>query len=74
MRVISQNGEHDIPYESSAVSINGTTISAYSHSVGPTFMAQYKSRDEARRAMMQLRNRYIEGKKVYQFPDKVIRV
>lgn len=62
MRLISQNGEKDIPYESSAVSIDGTSIFAYSHSMGPTFMAQYKSGDEARQAMMQLRNRYMEGK------------
>ena len=56
MRLVSQNGEFDIPYENAALSRTGNIITAYVPIVGEkgTIMARYSTNEKAQKAMKAL--------------------
>ena len=60
MRVISQNGMIDVPYEMTAFHMAGGTIRM--NMVGDTgkgtIIAQYSTQDKAEKAMQKLHNKY----------------
>ena len=58
MRVISQNGKLDFPYENIVVEIMDSVIVAYTPMTNPLRMAQYKSQDKAEKAMQMLHEAY----------------
>ena len=58
MRVISQNGKLDFPYENIVVEIMDNVIVAYTPMTNPLRMAQYKSQDKAEKAMQKLHECY----------------
>ena len=58
MRVISQNGKLDFPYENIVVEIMDNVIVAYTPMTNPLRMAQYKSQDKAEKAMQMLHEAY----------------
>ena len=58
MRVISQNGKLDFPYENIVVEIMDSVIVAYTPMTNPLRMAQYKSQEKAEKAMQMLRDNY----------------
>lgn len=82
MRVISQDGTFDVPYEISSFSMavgkyDGVEHAAiYCHNsstAAGTKMAEYNSKEKAKKAMEMLRNKYMEYTstnylKIFQFP------
>ena len=58
MRVISQNGKLDFPYENIVVEIMDNVIVAYTPMTSPLRMAQYKSQEKAEKAMQLLHEAY----------------
>lgn len=60
MRLISQNGEFDVPYEIAALSRTENIIRAYAPIVGEKgiIMAQYLTEEKAIKAMEMLHNTY----------------
>lgn len=60
MRLVSQNGEFDVPYEIAALSRTGNIIRAYVPIVGEKgiIMAQYLTEEKAIKAMEMLHNTY----------------
>lgn len=60
MRLISQNGEFDVPYEITSLSRAGNIIRAYVPMVGEkgTVMATYSTDEKAEKAMKMLHNTY----------------
>ena len=58
MRVISQNGKLDFPYENIVVEIMDSVIVAYTPMANPLRMAQYKSQEKAEKAMQMLHEAY----------------
>ena len=62
MRIISQNGKVDLPYEQIAISIDcddERTIIAYAVSSGTIWeLAEYSKKEKAEKAMEELRTEY----------------
>lgn len=60
MRLVSQNGEFDVPYEIAALSRTGNIIRAYVPMVGEkgTVMARYLTKEKAKKAMKALHKVY----------------
>ena len=60
MRLVSQNGEFDVPYETASLSRTGNIIRAYIPMVGEkgTVMARYSTDEKAENAMKMLHNTY----------------
>ena len=60
MRLVSQNGEFDVPYETASLSRTGNIIRAYIPMVGEkgTVMAHYSTDEKAENAMKMLHNTY----------------
>ena len=60
MRLVSQNGEFDVPYEITSLSRTGNIIRAYVPMVGEkgTVMARYLTDEKAENAMKMLHNTY----------------
>ena len=60
MRLVSQNGEFDVPYEITSLSRTGNIIRAYVPMVGEkgTVMAQYSTEEKAQKAMKALHKVY----------------
>ena len=60
MRLVSQNGEFDIPYENAALSRTGNIITAYVPIVGEkgTIKARYSTNEKAQKAMKALHKVY----------------
>lgn len=60
MRLASQNGEIDVPYEITSLSRTGNIIRAYVPMVGEkgVVMAQYLTEEKAEKAMKMLHNTY----------------
>lgn len=60
MRLISQNGEFDVPYEIASLSRTGNIIRAYVPMVGEkgTIMARYSTEEKAEKVMEMLHNTY----------------
>ena len=60
MRLVSQNGEFDVPYEIASLSRTGNIIRAYIPMVGEkgTVMAHYSTEEKAEKAMEMLHNTY----------------
>lgn len=74
MRLISQNGEFDVPYEITALSRSGNIIRAYVPIVGEkgTVMARYSTEEKAKKVMEMICNVYPEFEKaniVFRFPE-----
>ena len=61
MRVISQNGTSDFPYEKIVIWRDERVISAYFSGLGETIMAQYSSDEKAEKAMKKLHECYTGG-------------
>ena len=73
MRLVSQNGEFDVPYEIAALSRIGNIIIAYVPIVGEkgTIMARYSTEEKAKKVMEVICNVYPEFEKaniVFRFP------
>ena len=74
MRLVSQNGMIDAPYEKVILGIcdqnNGQeyVIYAYHDSPRPLFIATYSNTDKALKVMEMLRNRNFWDKDVFKFP------
>jgi hypothetical protein len=60
MRLVSQNGEFDVPYEIAALSRTGNIIRVYVPIVGEkgTIMAVCSTEEKAKKVMEMLRNAY----------------
>lgn len=58
MRIFSQNGIYDLPYENIVLDINDNVIVAYTPMTTPLRIAQYKSRGKAEKAMQMLHKAY----------------
>lgn len=58
MRIISQNGKLDFPYENIVVEIMDSVIVAYTPMTNPLRMAQYKSQEKAEKAIQLLHEAY----------------
>lgn len=74
MRLISQNGEFDVPYEITSLSRTGNIIRAYVPIVGEkgTVMARYSTNEKAKKVMEMICNVYPEFEKaniVFRFPE-----
>ena len=74
MRLISQNGRIDVPYEKVILGIcdqnNGQeyVIYAYHDSPRPLFIATYSNTDKALKIMEMLREKNFWDKDVFKFP------
>lgn len=78
MRIISQDGSCDLPYEQTELFASVKTIYADSVSVEDTVMAIYSSEEKAIKAMKMCREKYqgfftkgncmFDHPKVFQFP------
>lgn len=60
MRLVSQNGEFDVPYEITSLSRTVNIIRAYAPIVGEkgTVMARYSTEEKAKKVMEMLHNTY----------------
>ena len=58
MRVISQDGEYDIPYESSVLRIEANVIWAFPTQADEYIVAQYSTQEKAEKAMQKLHEAY----------------
>lgn len=65
MRLISQNGEFDVPYEIASLSRTGNIIRAYLPMVGEKgmVMACYSTNEKAMQVMEMLLDAYYDAKK-----------
>lgn len=75
MRLISQNGEFDVPYEIAALSRTGNIIRVYVPIVGEkgTVMARYSTEEKAKKVMEMLNRAYHDAVthdnvSVFRFP------
>ena len=70
MRIISQDGEYDIPYESSVLRIEENVIWAFPTHVDEYIVAQYSTQEKAKKAMKMLRYELAEVIKepFFRFP------
>ena len=59
MRVISQDGEYDIPYESSVLRIEANVIWAFPTQADEYIVAQYSTQEKAEKAMQKLHECHI---------------
>lgn len=58
MRVISQDGTVDVPYEETVLMQNGVYIQAFTPATQTLCMARYSTEEKAQTTMIQLRNKY----------------
>ena len=58
MRIISQDGEYDIPYESSVLRIEANVIWAFPTQADEYIVAQYSTQEKAEKAMQMLHESY----------------
>lgn len=58
MRIISQDGEYDIPYESSVLRIEENVIWAFPTQADEYIVAQYSTQEKAEKAMQKLHECY----------------
>ena len=58
MRIISQDGEYDIPYESSVLRIEANVIWAFPTQADEYIVAQYSTQEKAEKAMQMLHEAY----------------
>ena len=61
MRIISQDGTSDFPYDNCVIWRDGTSVSAYFTGLGETIMAQYSSVEKAGKAMLLLKKIYVKA-------------
>lgn len=76
MRLISQNGEFDVPYEIASLSRTENIIRAYVPMVGEkgTVMARYSTDEKAKKAMEMLHRAYHDAAthdnvSAFRFPE-----
>lgn len=80
MRIISQNGAIDVPYEHTTLIREGTEIYLSSIKLRDTLIAKYSTEEKAVKAMEMCRRYYdnrssVTEPKIFQFPvDKEVRV
>ena len=85
MRIISQNGTLDLPYDSTVLGMTETHLNGEIHSyivLGYCSqlqecqeIAEYKTREKAKKAMELFMQKYIERSRYFQFPtDEEIEV
>ena len=72
MRLISQNGEFDVPYEITSLSRTGNIIRAYVPMVGEkgTVMAVYSTVEQAKEAMSMVMYAHISNKPIFILPKE----
>lgn len=58
MRVVSQDGAIDVPYDEAVLTLNDTYIHAYHPATQTLLMARYSSEEKANRAMEMMREAY----------------
>lgn len=71
MRIISQDGEYDIPYESSVLRIEANVIWAFPTQADEYIVAQYSTQEKAEKAMQKLRECYLGIHVVEKLNDTV---
>lgn len=71
MRIISQDGEYDIPYESSVLRIEENVIWAFPTHADEYIVAQYSTQEKAEKAMQKLRECYLGIHVVEKLNDTV---
>lgn len=71
MRIISQDGEYDIPYESSVFRIEENVIWAFPTHADEYIVAQYSTREKAEKAMQKLHECYLGIHVVEKLNDTV---
>ena len=69
MRIISQNGEVDIPYINSVIRQYGSKIEALNRGIYFT-LGVYENKDEAAAVMRFIRGSYLRDKKLYKMPSQ----
>lgn len=76
MRIISQNNEHDVPYEQCALWTEYSKNIIYATPIGESdtllIMGKYSTQEKAKKAMEKLRHQYQEGHKntIFIFPKE----
>lgn len=72
MRLVSQNGEFDVPYEITALSRTRNIIRAYVPIVGEkgTVIAVYSEEEQAKEAMSMAMYAHISNKPIFMFPKE----
>lgn len=72
MRLISQTGNIDIPYENTSLSRAENIIRAYIPKVGEkgTIMAVYSTEEQAKEAMSMVMYAYISNKPIFILPKE----
>lgn len=72
MRLVSQNGEFDVPYEIAALSRTGNIIRAYVPIVGEKgiVMARYSTEEQAKEAMSMAMYAHISNKPIFILPKE----
>lgn len=72
MRLISQSGEFDVPYEIASLSRTENIIRAYIPDVGKkgTIMAVYSTEEQAKEAMSMVMYAHISNKPIFILPKK----
>lgn len=72
MRLVSQNGEFDVPYEIATLSRTRNIIRAYVPIVGEkgTIMAVYSTEEQAKNAMSMVMYAHISDKPIFVLPKE----
>ena len=72
MRLISQTGDIDIPYENTVLSVAGNLIFAYVPIVGEkgTIIANYSTEEQAKEAMSMVMYAHISNKPIFILPKE----
>ena len=72
MRLVSQNGEFDVPYENAVLSRTGNIIRVYVPIVGEkgTVMAQYSTEEQAKETMSMVLEADRKERKSFTFPSE----
>lgn len=72
MRIVSQNGEFDLPYETTGFKMVEDTVLAGDMAAERLIrIAVYKDSKTAKEVMEQLRENFMKGTAVYYFPEYV---
>lgn len=61
MRIVSQDQEHDVPYEHASLWRDESAIRAFISGLGDIIMAQYSSQEKADKAMLLLHKIYVKA-------------
>lgn len=70
MRIISQNGEHDFPYEQIGIrNADGVIFAKLLADSRDVLLAMYNSQEEADEILDVMRDDFSDNRTVFQFPE-----